>query len=104
MAYATIVFEHPQSGRIKEAPIGFSWTTLLFGFFPALLRGHWAMAVVMFLLSFITFGISGIVFAFIYNKMYVKYLIGEGFKAKSASQDIEFLSQKSGQMIPLLEG
>lgn len=102
MAYATIYFEHPQSGRIKEAPVGFSWTTLFFGFFPALLRGHWVMAIVMFILAVLTFGLSGLVFPFIYNKMYVKHLIGEGFKAKSASQDLSFLTQKMGQQIPQL--
>jgi len=58
------------------------------------------MAVVMLILAFLTFGLSGIVFAFIYNKMYIKHLIGEGFKASSASQDISFLSQKIGQQIP----
>lgn len=102
LAYATIYFEHPQSGRIKEAPVGLSWTSLFFGFFPALLRGHWVIAIVMLILGFITFGISGIIFAFIYNKMYIKHLIGEGFKATSASQDMNFLTQKMGQQIPHL--
>ncbi|MEO8244583.1 MAG: hypothetical protein ABI832_20000 [bacterium] len=102
MAYAKIYFEHPQSGRIKEAPVGFSWTSLFFGFFPALLRGDWLMAVVMFMLGPITFGISGFVFAFIYNKIYIKHLIGEGFKATSASQDLHFLTQKIGRKIPQL--
>lgn len=102
MAYATIFFENPQSGQIKEAPVGFSWTTFFFGLFPALLRGHWVMVLVMFLLSIITFGLSWLVFPFIYNKMYVRYLIGEGFKAKGASQEIGALSQKIGQEIPVL--
>lgn len=61
------------------------------------------MVVVMVVLSFLTFGLSGIVFAFIYNNMYVKYLIGEGFKAKAASTDISLLSKKVGQQIPTLE-
>jgi len=56
----------------------------------------------MLILQFVTFGISGIIFAFIYNKTYIKYLIGEGFKATSASQDLSFLTQKMGQQIPQL--
>lgn len=104
MANAMIIFEHPQIGSTRQAPVGFSWTTLFFGFFPALFRGHWTMAIIIFILQAATFGLSSFVFAFIYNKMYVKYLIGEGFKVRSASQDLDFLSQRLGAQIPVLSG
>jgi hypothetical protein len=103
MAYATINFHQPYTGALKSAPVGFSWTTLFFGFFPALFRGHWVGALAILVLSIFTFGIAGIVFAFIYNKMYVKYLIGEGFKVKNASQDIEFLAGKLKLSLPKAE-
>jgi hypothetical protein len=32
MAYTSIMFENPNTGAIKEAPVGFSWTTLFLGF------------------------------------------------------------------------
>jgi hypothetical protein len=102
MAFATINFEHPQSGQVKQAPVGFSWTTLIFGLFPALLRGHWVMAAVILVLAMLTLSLSSIVFAFIYNKMYIKYLIGEGFKAASATHDMSQLQQQIGQPIPSL--
>jgi len=41
MAYTTITFENPRTEHIKQAPVGFSWTVLLFGFFPRLFRGDW---------------------------------------------------------------
>jgi hypothetical protein len=66
--------------EIKEVPLGFSWTTLFFGFFPSLIRGDYMMFVVILLLQLITSGISGIVFAFIYNKMYAKSLLMKGWQ------------------------
>jgi hypothetical protein len=66
--------------EIKEVPLGFSWTTLFFGFFPSLIRGDYMMFVVILVLQLITSGISGIVFAFIYNKMYAKSLLTKGWQ------------------------
>ena len=30
MAYDTAILQHPVTGQIKEAPIGFSWTMFFF--------------------------------------------------------------------------
>lgn len=94
MAYATIDFHNPMTGGLKKAPVGFSWTTLFFGFFPALVRGHWGGAVIIFLVGLVTFGLSGLIFPFIYNKMYVKHLMGEGFKLAGATSDPAELSRR----------
>lgn len=103
MAYAKINFRNPYTGEIKIAPVGFSWTTFLFGIFPALLRGHWAGFFIILLLGVITFGISTIVFAFIYNKMYIKHLIGKGYKVVNATQDLEFLANRIQLALPIEE-
>lgn len=103
MAYTSIIFKNPQSGAMKEAPVGFSWTTFFFGFFPALFRGDWKYAAIQFLISMITMGLSNLVFCFIYNKLYIKDLIGAGFKAQSiGSGDMQFASMKIGMTIPQL--
>ncbi len=83
MAYATLLMENPLTGQMKEAPVGFSWTTFFFGFFPTLFRGDFKWAIIIFLLALITVGLSGLVFMFIYNKLYIKDLIADGFKVKS---------------------
>ncbi len=104
MAYTKIQFENPKTGAIKEAPVGFSWTVFFFGFFPPLFRGDWKWAVIMFLLACITVGLGNLVFMFIYNKLYIKELIGSGFKAKSIdSGNMEEASTKVGMKIPTLE-
>lgn len=90
------------TGQVKEAPVGFSWTVFFFGFFPALFRSHWAGFAIMLIFSVITFGLSNLIFMFIYNKMYIKHLISEGYKAKTASADLDFVQQKSGIQIPML--
>lgn len=101
MAYATIDFHNPRTGALKQAPVGFSWTTLVFGFFPALIRGHWTGALVQFLVGFLTFGLSQLVFAFLYNRMYVRHLLGEGFKLSRATADLAELSRRLRIDLPL---
>lgn len=101
MAYATIIFHHPQTGRLKQAPVGFSWTTLFFGFFPALFRGHWVGVLIMVLIGFVSVGLAWLVFPFIYNRLYIRHLLGEGFKLSSASADPAYLSQRLRIELPL---
>lgn len=103
MAYTSIIFKNPNTGAMKEAPVGFSWTTFFFGFFPALFRGDLKYGLIQFVIAMITMGLSNIVFAFIYNKFYIKDLIGQGYKAQSiASGDLNFASAKIGMQIPTL--
>lgn len=103
MAYAKIRFQNPNTGAIKDAPVGFSWTTAFFGIFPALFRGDWKFGVIQLLLAIITLGFSHLVFMFIYNKLYIKGLIGNGFKAESISDDnFEKASSSVGMAIPLI--
>ncbi|MCM3214004.1 DUF2628 domain-containing protein [Niallia taxi] len=74
-------------GVTKNVKVGFSWTTFFFGFFPALFRGDLKWAVIMLVVEAVlgsfTLGIgawiSGVVFAFVYNKIYIKELIEKGY-------------------------
>lgn len=67
------------SNMIKDCKVGFSWTTLFFGFFPALFRGDWKWMFIQLVLCVITWGISSIVFCFIYNKLYINDLLNKNF-------------------------
>lgn len=66
-------------GLEKECKLGFSWTTLFFGILVPLLRGDFKWAGIMFLLSILTFGVSSLVFPFIYNKKYIVSLLEKGY-------------------------
>ena len=79
MSYKTEVLINPVTNEHREAPIGFSWTTLFFGMFPALLRSDLKWAVIMLLVAFLTSGISWFVFPFFYNNLYYKDSLKEGF-------------------------
>ena len=67
-------------------PIGFSWTTLFFGPFPALFRGDlkWALIqIIAYLLlgwTIIAIPALWLVFAIIYNEQYANDLRVKGFK------------------------
>ncbi|NUB24430.1 hypothetical protein [Azospirillum brasilense] len=78
---ATVVMmKHPQTGLTKKGFVGFSWTTLFFGGFPALFRGDWVIGLVLIILSVVTWGIAGIIAAFLYNKHYTTKLIESGYQ------------------------
>jgi hypothetical protein len=102
MAHSTLVFENPRTGQIKQAPVGFSWTVLFFNALPALFRGHWTGFAIMAICAFLSFGLSGLVFMFIYNRMYVNHLLGEGYKVASASRDVAYIERKIGMELPKL--
>ena len=82
-----------EAGVTKDVKVGFSWTTFFFGFFPALFRGDLKWAAIMFILSVIlgafTLGIGawicGIVFSFVYNKIYIKELLEKGYRPVNES-------------------
>lgn len=95
MAFASIYFQD-KNRIVKEAPVGFSWTTLIFGFFPALIRGDWLWAIIILGVGVFTFGISTIVFAFIYNRLYIQGLMKNGFKVKNYAGEKARIEIKAG--------
>ena len=98
------MMENPHTGQVKEAPVGFSWTVFFCGFFPPLFRGDFKWGIIMLILALLTVGISNIFFMFIYNKLYIKDLLGAGFKVKSILNSNQDLLKARLQMdLPMLE-
>lgn len=94
-------------GVRKEVKVGFSWTTFFFGFFVPLIRGDIKWSAIMFILSLLlgsfTMGIgafiSGIVFSFKYNGIYIKELLDKGYRAVTIT-DRELLQSRNIAAIP----
>ena len=104
MAFDKLNLKNPTTGEIKQAPVGFSWTTFFFGPFVPLFRSDWLMAIVMFGVAMVTAGISNVVFAFIYNKLHIKNLIyKEGFKVTgSVKGNLQNISNSLGIELPTI--
>lgn len=76
----TVSLRHTQSGMLKAAPVGFSWTTFFFGPFPALFRGDLKWFTIMLIVGVMTLWFANfIIFGAIYNKRYLVDLMSKGF-------------------------
>jgi len=79
---------HKESGLFKTGYVGYSWTTLFWGWFPPLFRGDFVTAGVLFIILFVlgalTAGIANliviIIWPFMYNKYYTTKLIEKGYE------------------------
>ena len=64
-----------RDGTLTKGFVGFSWTTLFFGFFVPLFRGDWKWFLIMIIICILTLGIANLVLCFIYNRIYTKSLL-----------------------------
>ncbi|MGJ8653024.1 MAG: hypothetical protein ACSHX8_07105 [Opitutaceae bacterium] len=98
---AQLILEHPNSGIIKKAPVGYSFTTLFFPSLPALFRGDMKGFVLQFLLAWLFIPIF--IFASIYNKSYIQGLLTQGFRVKSVDGGtIDSVGTQLGVNLPQL--
>ncbi|MGM0842241.1 MAG: DUF2628 domain-containing protein [Bacillota bacterium] len=97
-----------QADVTKEVKVGFSWTTFFFGFFPALFRGDLKWAAIMFIMAAVVgvftlgFGawIPGIIFSFVYNKIYIKDLLEKGYRPADEATQNELQSRGIVSVLP----
>lgn len=105
MAFAEITLKNPQTGEMKIAPVGYSWTVGFFGpIVPLFFRKDPIWAIIILIGNLATFGLGGFIFGFFYNKIYIKNLIKKGFKVTYISTgDLNFASAKIGMRLPIIE-
>lgn len=82
-----IEMENPKTGEKTNGFYGYSWTTLLFGAFPALFRKDFitffATLIFFLILASFTVGfgswIAALIWSFMYNRYYTMNLLKKGF-------------------------
>ena len=106
---ATIIkMKHKDTGITKNGFYGFSWTTFLFGFFPALFRSDFITFIGFFVVSIIigmfTMGIGsiliGIIWSFMYNKYYTQKLVEGGYQFAGSNSENALAAAALGIDIP----
>jgi hypothetical protein len=81
------ILTHQLTGETRIVPTGFSFTTLFFGFFPALFRGDLFWALIMGFTALLTYGFAWLIWPFFYNGLHIKRLVSKGFRyGQSAAQ------------------
>lgn len=91
-----IAMKHPGNGIIKKGIYGFSWTTFFFGGFPAIIRGDIIVGLVVVILSAMTFGVAGVVWAFVYNKKFTLGLIEKGYVFDASENEVALAKESLG--------
>lgn len=92
------------TGLTIKGFVGFSWTTLFFGPFPALFRQDYltfvGFFVVTVILGILTMGIgnaiAGIAWAFMYNKYYTRKLLERGYQLEGSGVLVNEAAAKLG--------
>jgi len=102
MAFTKLIMQNQYTGEVKQAPIGFSWTSLFFGGFVPIVRGNYGAGFLWIFLSICTGGFAVIVQAFIYNKKYLNFLINNGYQVKHSQMPIEHVASKLNMTLPVL--
>ena len=124
MASNTIYFRNPNTGEMREAPVGYSWTVFCFNFIAPLFRSDWKGSGLILLINFVLLFSSfiwdpnqqhesahrslhfwvGAIIAGFYNKFYIKGLVKKGFQASGVDKGVlTEVVNKLDSSIPILE-
>jgi hypothetical protein len=85
---------HTVSGIAKDGYIGFSWTYLLFGWFVPLIRGEIGIGVLHLVITFVSFGLSQLIFPFLYNRQYMNRMLTSGWALDTNDPFYELAREK----------
>ena len=70
---------HQASGIVKVGYVGYSWTYLVFGWFVPVVRGELGVGVLHLVITLVSFGLSQLIFPFLYNRQYMVRMLTQGW-------------------------
>ena len=85
---------HEASGISKDGYVGFSWTYLLFGWFVPVIRGEVGVGLIHLVITFVSFGLSQLIFPFLYNRQFMNRMLTSGWALDSSDPNYELARQK----------
>ena len=85
---------HSVSGIAKSGYVGFSWTYLLFGWFVPVIRGELGIGSLHLVITFVSFGLSQLVFPFLYNRQYMNRMLTTGWALDSNDPNYDIAREK----------
>lgn len=85
---------HEASGIAKDGYVGFSWTYLLFGWFVPVIRGEVGIGLIHLVITFVSFGLSQLIFPFLYNRQYMNRMLTSGWALDSNDVNYELAKLK----------
>ena len=103
-----VVMINEKNGRVKNSPAGFSWTTLVFGMWPALLRKDFLGALVILIISAVTgsypvlYVVASVLVSIFYNYTYISRKINKGYELPTDSS--KELLEKHGYDVNVTNG
>ena len=98
-----VTLKNSNTGMVKTAELGFSWTGLFFGIFVPMVRGDWKGFFLWLLIDICTAGIGWLIFPFVYNKSYIKRLINDKGFLPSSEYDKNAMNSKGIQITKTAE-
>ena len=84
---------HRDSGLVKTGYIGYNWTHLVFGWFVPVVRGELGVGVLHLLITLLSFGLSPLVFPFLYNRQYMNRMLTTGWRLDDTDPNYELGKQ-----------
>ena len=85
---------HTVSGIGKNGYVGYSWTYLLFGWFVPVIRGELHIGVLHLIITLVSFGLSQLIFPFLYNRQYMNRMLTSGWVLDIADPNYDLARQK----------
>ena len=105
-----VSLQNKSTNEIRKSATGFSWTMLLWGFFPPLFRSDWKWAAIVLGVNLVSnvfipgaVFLTGIIFGATYNKTHLNDLLNSGFVPQGDKAFVDSVYLYAGRMAPTEE-